>query len=53
VAALIAQHKEIVAAIVRRDPAAAETAMRAHLSEVLRIAETLAAKYPDFIVNDA
>jgi GntR family transcriptional regulator, rspAB operon transcriptional repressor len=53
VAALIVQHKEIVAAIVRRDPAAAEAAMRAHLSEVLKIAETLAAKYPDFIVNDA
>jgi GntR family transcriptional regulator, rspAB operon transcriptional repressor len=52
VAALIAQHEEIVAAIVRRDPAAAEAAMRAHLSEVLKIAETLVAKYPDFIVND-
>jgi DNA-binding GntR family transcriptional regulator len=53
VAALIAQHNDIIAAIIRRDSEAAETAMRVHLSEVLKIAETLAAEHPDLIVNDA
>jgi DNA-binding GntR family transcriptional regulator len=51
--ALITQHKDIVAAISRREPDAAEEAMRVHLSEVLKIAETLAAEHPDLIVNDA
>ena len=50
---LIRQHKGIVAAIERRDPDAAEAAMRAHLSEVLKIVEKLAAKHPDLIVDDA
>jgi GntR family transcriptional regulator, rspAB operon transcriptional repressor len=53
VTALIVQHKDIIAAIVRRDPEAAEAAMRIHLSEVLKIAEMLAAEHPDLIVNDA
>ena len=51
--ALIAQHEDIVAAISRGDPEAAEAAMRVHLSEVLKIAEMLAAKHPDLIVDDA
>ena len=51
--ALIAQHKAIVAAIARREPDAAAAAMQVHLSEVLKIAETLAAEHPDLIVNDA
>jgi DNA-binding GntR family transcriptional regulator len=50
--ALIAQHKNILAAIARRDPNAAEAAMRAHLSEVLKIAEALAAAHPDLITKD-
>ncbi|HEX2727134.1 MAG TPA: FCD domain-containing protein, partial [Beijerinckiaceae bacterium] len=50
---LIRQHKGIIAAIARRDPDAAEAAMRAHLSEVLKIVEKLAAKHPDLIVDDA
>jgi len=51
--ALIAQHKDIVAAISRREPNEAAEAMKVHLSEVLKIAETLAAKHPDLIINDA
>jgi len=51
--ALIAQHKSIVATITRREPEAAAAAMQAHLSEVLKIAETLAAEHPDLIINDA
>ena len=50
---LIRQHKGIIAAIERRDPDAAEAAMRTHLSEVLKIVEKLAAKHPDLIVDDA
>ena len=53
VGALIGQHKEIVSAVARRDANAAEAAMRTHLSEVLKIAETLAAEHPDLIVQDA
>jgi DNA-binding GntR family transcriptional regulator len=51
--ALIAQHRDIVAAITRRDREAAEAAMRVHLSEVLKIAEALAIQHPDLIINDA
>jgi GntR family transcriptional regulator, rspAB operon transcriptional repressor len=51
--ALIAQHRAIVAAIARREPDAAAAAMQVHLSEVLKIAETLAAEHPDLIVDDA
>lgn len=50
--ALIAQHKDILAAILRREPDAAAAAMRVHLSEVLKIAERLAAEHPDLIIND-
>ncbi len=51
--ALIAQHRDIVAAISRGEPEAAAAAMRVHLSEVLKIAETLAARHPELIVDDA
>ena len=51
--ALIAQHKDIIAAILRREPDAAAAAMQVHLSEVLKIVETLAAEHPDLIINDA
>ena len=50
--ALIAQHKDILAAIMRREPDAAAAAMRVHLSEVLKIAERLAAEHPDLIIKD-
>jgi GntR family transcriptional regulator, rspAB operon transcriptional repressor len=53
VASLIAQHRNILGAILRRDVEAAEAAMRLHLSEVLRSAETLAAQHPDLILDDA
>ncbi|WP_441997726.1 GntR family transcriptional regulator [Microvirga sp. 2TAF3] len=53
VASLIAQHRDILAAILKRDSDAAESAMRVHLSEVLKSAETLAAEHPDLILNDA
>jgi DNA-binding GntR family transcriptional regulator len=50
---LIRQHKDIVGAIARHDPGGAESAMRVHLSEVLKIVEKLAARHPDLIVDDA
>jgi DNA-binding GntR family transcriptional regulator len=53
VASLIAQHRAILAALLDRDPQAAEEAMRIHLSEVLKSAETLAAENPDLILDDA
>jgi GntR family transcriptional regulator, rspAB operon transcriptional repressor len=43
---VIAQHVVIVDAIKARDPAAAEKAMRSHLSEILRSLPELAAQYP-------
>ena len=49
---LIAQHEDIVAALIRRDPDAADRAMRTHLSEVLAIVEKLASEHPDLILND-
>lgn len=44
---LIAQHRAIVAAIARRDPDAAEEAMRQHLSEVLSALPKLCERFPD------
>ncbi|NIX77027.1 GntR family transcriptional regulator [Microvirga terricola] len=52
VAVLIDQHRAILDAILRRDPGAAEVAMRVHLSEILKIVEKLAAEHPDLIVKD-
>ncbi|WP_406856993.1 GntR family transcriptional regulator [Alsobacter sp. KACC 23698] len=49
---LIAQHRAILSGIENRDPAAAEAAMRTHMSEVLKIAQTLAAEHPDLINDD-
>ena len=49
---LIAQHRAILSAIEARDAAAAESAMRTHMSEVLKIAHTLAAEHPDLIQDD-
>lgn len=49
---LIAQHRAILAAVERSDPAAADDAMRVHLSEVQKIARRLAAEHPDLIVDD-
>ena len=45
--AVIAQHAVIVDAIKAGDPAAAERAMRYHLSEILRSLPELSARYPD------
>jgi GntR family transcriptional regulator, rspAB operon transcriptional repressor len=47
---LIQQHKTILAAVLRRRPAAAAAAIRSHMSEVLRIADGLARRHPDLIV---
>jgi GntR family transcriptional regulator, rspAB operon transcriptional repressor len=52
VEALIRQHREILEAILSRNPDEAEAAMRVHLSEVLKITEQLAAEHPDLIAND-
>lgn len=53
VESLIAEHREILDAVLRRDVEGAEAAMRVHLSGVLKVAETLAAEHPELIVNDA
>lgn len=52
VAVLIAQHEQMIATVRARDPDAAETAVRDHLSEVLKVTEQLSARYPDLIVID-
>jgi DNA-binding GntR family transcriptional regulator len=50
---LVKQHKAILKAIDARDPDAAEAAMHAHMSEVLKITSTLVSRHPDLIVDDA
>lgn len=50
--AVIAQHTLIVDAIKAGDPAAAEQAMRQHLSEILRSLPELAAQYPDLFESE-
>jgi DNA-binding GntR family transcriptional regulator len=52
VSTLIEQHKAMLLAVRARDVAAAEHAAREHLSEVLKVANTLAATHPELIVND-
>lgn len=52
VATLIAQHEAILAAVLSRAPDRAEAAVRAHLSEVLRITSDLAETHPDLIERD-
>jgi DNA-binding GntR family transcriptional regulator len=49
---LIAQHRAILNAVLASDPARAEEAMREHMSEVLKVADTLAARHPDLIIKD-
>ena len=49
---LVDQHKAIVSAIDARKPDAAADAMHAHMSEVLKITNTLVSRHPDFIVDD-
>ncbi len=49
---LIAQHKAMLAAVKAGDVAQAERATREHLSEVLKVADTLAATHAELIVND-
>lgn len=49
---LVDQHRAIVAAIDKRDADGAEAAMRAHMSEVLKITQKLASGYPDLILDD-
>ena len=44
---LLAQHEAIAAAIARRDPAAAEDAMRGHLREILKDLFAIAKTKPD------
>jgi GntR family transcriptional regulator, rspAB operon transcriptional repressor len=52
ISVLVSQHRAILAAIEVRDPAAAEVAMRQHLSEVLTVTDNLAANHPELIVDD-
>jgi DNA-binding GntR family transcriptional regulator len=49
---LIEQHCAILGAVVDRQPLAAEEAMRKHMSEVLKIATSLASRHPDLILAD-
>ena len=44
---LIAQHRAILAAVLDRDAAAAERAVRDHMAEVLKIVGELPARHPD------
>lgn len=48
---LISQHRDILAAVIRGNADKAEKAIRAHLSEVLRIADGLAARHPELITG--
>jgi GntR family transcriptional regulator, rspAB operon transcriptional repressor len=48
---LITQHRDILAAVTRGNADKAEKAIRTHLAEVLRIADGLAARYPDLITD--
>jgi DNA-binding GntR family transcriptional regulator len=48
---LVRQHRAILEAIRRQDPAAAEAAMRDHMAEVLTATRTLLALHPDLIVE--
>lgn len=50
---LIAQHKAMLAAVRAGNIARSEAATRKHLCEVLKVADTLAATHPNFIINDA
>ena len=50
---LVKQHKAIVSAIDTRNPDAAAKAMHMHMSEVLKITNTLVSRHPDLIVDDA
>lgn len=52
VSTLISQHKAMFVAVSRGDVVAAEHAAREHLSEVLKVSDTLAATHPELIVDD-
>ncbi|KAB0267391.1 GntR family transcriptional regulator [Microvirga brassicacearum] len=52
VSTLISQHKAMLVAVSKGDVAAAEHAAREHLSEVLKVSDTLAATHPELIVDD-
>ncbi len=49
---LIGQHRAMLDAVRRGDVTAAEHAAREHLSEVLKVSDTLAATHPELIVDD-
>ena len=49
---LVSQHRAILAAVLDRNPVAAEQAVREHLREVLRITDRLAARHPELIAAD-
>jgi DNA-binding GntR family transcriptional regulator len=50
---LIEQHRAILKAIGRREPDAAEQAMRRHLGEILQSLPALAARFPDLFEAEA
>ena len=49
---LISQHRAILGAVLSGDPAAAEDAMRRHMTEVLKVVDGLAAAHPELIAAD-
>ncbi|WP_207477637.1 GntR family transcriptional regulator [Arenibaculum pallidiluteum] len=49
---LIEQHRAIFSAVMARDAAAAEGAMRRHMAEVLKVVDDLAAAHPELIAAD-
>ena len=49
---LIVQHRAMLEAVQARDPAAAEEAVKIHLSEVLKVTFELSTRHPDLIVDD-
>ncbi|GGH20908.1 GntR family transcriptional regulator [Alsobacter metallidurans] len=52
VALLVAQHRAILAAVLARDPAQAESMLAEHLSIVLDTAQGLLSTHPDLMLDD-
>jgi DNA-binding GntR family transcriptional regulator len=52
ISTLISQHKAMLLAVLRGDVMRAERAAREHLSEVLKVSDTLVASHPELIVDD-
>ena len=49
---IVEQHRNIYKAVINKQPEQAETAMRKHMSEDLKIFDRLFKKHPELIVDD-